>query len=645
MTEAFDNELKDRIRTTINIVDLIGSYVELRRQGRGFVARCPFHDDRHPSMQVNADRQSWKCWVCDVGGDIFSFVMQKEGVTFPEALRLLADRAGIVIESPKSKGGRSNSSEKKALYDAANWVVTQYHELFLNDPSAAIARDYIRDRGLTDESIHAFKIGFAPNHWTWLTELAPSKGISLDTLEAIGMLTKNERGTRYDRFRNRVLFPIRDPQGRSIAIGGRILPGETTEAAKYINCSETRLYHKSHQLFGLDLARESIQKTRQAVVTEGYTDVVMAFQHGIRNAVACCGTALGDSHIQLLKRYCDSVVLLLDGDEAGQRRTSEILELFVGAQLDLRILTLPNDLDPCDFLIQNDGETLTKLIAGAVDALEHKIRSVCQGFDPLLDTNRANVALERILQTMSRVSHHSLLTDAARLRQDQVLARLGKQFGIDQNQIRKRLESIRSQNSQRESTRRNYDTSEQTTAPKTIFTSELDSTAIATAGSTLDAFVEATNFRFNEMSAIERELFEILILNPELVSFAIERIPDSVMTSPTAKALFQMYQELELDGHALDFENVMLVTDEPKLKSLLVSIEDHASKKIAKSSMTSNERLQSLCERTGKMEESVVRRTQIRSLEQKTLDEHSELSLLQEIISQAQARQGIVPQT
>ena len=208
MSFAIDNEVKDRVRLAVNIVDLIGSYGEIRRQGRGFVAACPFHDDRRPSLQVNPDRQTWKCWVCDIGGDVFSFVMKKESVGFPEALRMLADRAGIVIENPKDRGSRD---DKKRLYEAMKWATQEFHDCLLSSPEAKTAREYLEDRGITDGSLRKFQIGFAPESWSWLLDRGIAKSFSPDVLESIGLAARGDRGSRYDRFRNRAIFPIRDP--------------------------------------------------------------------------------------------------------------------------------------------------------------------------------------------------------------------------------------------------------------------------------------------------------------------------------------------------------------------------------------------------------------------------------------------------
>lgn len=644
MSFAIDNEVKDRVRLAVNIVDLITSYMELRRQGRGFIGVCPFHDDRRPSMQVNPDKQSWKCWVCDIGGDVFSFVMKKEGVSFPEALRMLAERAGIQIEEPKSRSGRGGSGEdKKLLLEAMKWSVNEYHQCLLTAPEGQQARKYLADRGISDASVEKFQLGFAPESWSWLLDRGIEKNWKPEVLESVGLVAKSERGSRYDRFRGRAIFPISDAQGRPIGVGGRVLPGAAADSAKYINCNETRLYHKSHQLYGLDLAREAISKSRQAVVMEGYTDVIMAVQHGIHNAVACCGTALGESHIKLLKHSCDSVVLLLDGDEAGQKRTAEILELFVTAQMDLRILTLPDGLDPCDYLIQYSGEQLKEQIAGSLDALEHKLRQVCRGFDPLLDTHRANTAIEDVLETMSRVSHSSLLSnEAMRLRQDQLIARLGRQFGIEQAEIRLRLESIRRQSSHRERQRQELRRSQAN------LVSESSANQPHSISESRNRFEqkgapEKNLYKYSDLTPTECELFEIMVMHPDLAPVAIERFPVANLGTGTAKGLFQAYLDLELEGHALDFSSLMSAMEEPSLKSVLVSIEEHSARKAPLSMMTADERLHSLCERLSGQDDKTQRRIQIQSLEKKQFDEATELSFLHDFVQQARVRHGLFP--
>ncbi|MFN5185439.1 MAG: DNA primase [Planctomycetota bacterium] len=632
MNSSFDNQTKERVRQAINIVDLIGGYSEVRRQGRNFVSRCPFHDDRRPSMQINAERQSWKCWVCDVGGDAFSFVMQKEGMSFPEALQFLADKAGIVIETTGSKTPGASAEDKRQLYQAIQWAVEKYRDYFRNDPAANAAREYVASRGLEASNAERFGLGFAPESWSWLADRALAEKISLDALEKVGLLARGTSQTRYDRFRDRLIFPIFDPQSRPIALGGRVLPGSPVEAAKYINCSETRLYQKNQTLYGLNFAKDRISKTQVAVVVEGYTDVMMAHQHGIDNAVACCGTALTENHIRLLKRYCDSVVLMLDGDQAGQKRTGEILELFLSESMDLRILTLPDQLDPCDYLLRYGGESLKELISQAVDALEFKIRSACQGFDPLLDTHRATVALESVLSSLAKIPESSQSDSRVVVRLEQIISRLSRQFGIGQSQIKMRLGDLRKQS------RRWANVSDASTAHRSGGV-ETDHEAVH--GDSSDFHQQPVEYRYDELSAVELELLEILATNTDLVPMAIERIAPKNLVSPTALAIFQLYLNLELEGHSLDFQSILTATEDPALKNVLVTLEQHAVLKAGKASMAPRARLETLCERWGSSDDSDPVGSQRNALEDRSLDEQTQIDLLQSLIRQAQIKHGI----
>ncbi len=298
-------EVKEQVRQAVDIVDLLGEYLALRREGSGYKALCPWHDDKRPSLTINPQRQSCRCWVCEFGGDVFTFVMKREGVSFPEALRMLAQCAGVDLPTFGGGGGSASTGvdEKRALYDTMAWVERQYHDCLLRAPEAEPARKYLRQRQISDDSVKRFHLGFAPQSWDWLRGRAASEGRGVDSLVAVGVLGRSERsGRHYDRFRGRVLFSIRDLQGRPVGLGGRVLPEYADEkSAKYINSPETPLFAKSKLLYGLDEARDAITtrdaitRQRVAVVVEGYTDCLIAHQLGLKNVVAVLGTALGEA--------------------------------------------------------------------------------------------------------------------------------------------------------------------------------------------------------------------------------------------------------------------------------------------------------------------------------------------------------------
>ena len=290
------DDLKERVRDAVDITEVVGSYISLRRQGKAMVGLCPWHDDSRPSLQVNHERQTYRCWVCDVGGDVFNFLMRMEKLEFREALEQLADRAGITI--PKGRGGLA-ADDKAALWKALGWAADRFHDCLRSHPEAAPARDYLAGRGLAAETIDRFRLGYAPPSWDWLLRQAAAAGIATPDLVRTGLaVARQDRSGHYDRFRGRVMFPIRDPLGRCVAFGGRVLPG-SDDPAKYINSPETPLFSKSSMLYGLDTARDAITKSRRAIVVEGYTDCLAARQAGVDDVVAVLGTALGERHAKI----------------------------------------------------------------------------------------------------------------------------------------------------------------------------------------------------------------------------------------------------------------------------------------------------------------------------------------------------------
>ncbi|HEX5104643.1 MAG TPA: DNA primase, partial [Pirellulaceae bacterium] len=531
-------DAKEQVRSCTDIVDLAGRSIALRRQGRIYVGLCPWHDDTKPSLQVNPDRQTWKCWVCDIGGDVFSFVMKQEGCDFREALTMLAERAGIQLShQPQRKAEPGSPDDKNTLYSCCEWASRQFHDCLLKSDAAKAARDYVQERAITPASVERFNVGFAPDDWSWLVDRAKSTPYSPKVLEAAGLVGRGERGY-YDRFKGRLIFPIRDTQGRTIAFGGRVLPGNIDpRAGKYVNCPETRLYTKSDTLYALDVAKNHIAQSRQLIVVEGYTDVILAHQHGIGEAIACCGTAVTERHIRTLKRFADTIYLVLDGDDAGQRRTSEVLELFVAAQVDLRIMTLPDELDPAEFVRERGGEAFRTLLSAASDALEHKISTATRGIDLVRDTHRANQALEEILATIARGLPPGSI-DSAGLRAHQLLARLARQFQVSDGDLRSRFAQLR------RSAKPRVDA-----APSSLPEPE---------------------YKLSALSSCECELFEILDLHPELAPVALAEIADEDLVSAPAMEILAAYRRREEAGQALDFVAVLGDLENASLKSLLV---------------------------------------------------------------------------
>jgi DNA primase len=606
-------DAKEQVRQATDIVELVGKYLDLRRQGRHFVGLCPWHNDRKPSLQVNQDRQTWKCWVCDIGGDVFSFVMQKEGCDFREALQMLADRAGIQLSPQGQRRAEPGSpDDKNTLLACCEWATRQFHDCLLKSDAAKEARHYVEDRAITPFSVERFAIGYAPDDWTWLIDRAKSTPYSPKVLEAAGLAGQADGGRTYDRFKGRLIFPIRDSQGRTIAFAGRVLPSNTDQrAGKYINCPETRLYSKSDTLYALDIARNAATKSRELIVVEGYTDVILSHQCGVGEAIACCGTAVTERHIRTLKRFADTIYLVLDGDEAGQRRTNEILELFVAAQVDLRILTLPDELDPAEFMLERGGEAFRALLGSATDALEHKIRISTRGVDLVRDTHRANQALEDILATIARGTPPGTI-DTAGLRAHQLLARLARQFQLDDGDLRTRFNQLR----------RNVK-------------SRVDSPAA-------EETAEPT-YKLASLSPTEIELLEILDLHPTLVADALAEIAD--LTSAAAREILATYRQLEERGQPPEFAVVLGEIENASLKNLLVALDEKAHEKSPKAILDGPTRLRSVIRQVRQLHEDRERRQTETALENKVFNAEEEQSVLLQMIASKRRQQGLIAPT
>jgi DNA primase len=465
----------------------------------------------------------------------------------------------------------------------------------LNAPEAEPARRYLRERGIEDSSVRRFRLGFSPDHWQWVRDRATSASIPPALLEAIDLVSRSSTsGRQYERFKGRLIFPIRDTQNRPIAFGGRILPEFADDkTAKYVNSSETRLFSKSQHLYGLNVVRDAVAKKRHALVVEGYTDAIVAFQHGVDNVVAVLGTALGAGHIRLLRRFADVVTLVLDGDEAGQRRTNEVLELFVASQLDLRIVTLPGGLDPCDFLMQQGLEEFERRIAQAPDALDHKIHIATHGVDLSRDTHRANQALEEILTTLAKSPSGGGDAGQSRLRQQQVLSRLSREFRVDEAELRLRLRSMRR-------------------APKSFGRAE-------------------TTAREEEpgLDSWERSLFELLTQRPELAAAATQSIPVSELQSRAARALWELYVSFCHQNEVPEFGRVLTALDNPTWKNLLVEVDESGQ---SKSFDDAEQHLQGLIAAFERRAHERQTRDVISTLESNKLSEEEQLSVLHELI-------------
>lgn len=391
----------EEIKSRLDIVDIVSESVSLRKSGRSYAGFCPFHaNSRTPAFYVFPESQTWHCFgACAEGGDLFAYVMKQQGWDFKETLKHLAARAGVTLEEQKPVDKVQKTAEKKQL-DLLTAAADYFHMLLLYAPEAEQARQYVQSRGLLDDTLTAFRIGFALDSWRACRTHFNDKGYTDDELVQVGMLTEHpEKDTRYDRFRNRLMIPIRDNDGRIVGFGARTL--DKDGLPKYLNSPQTPLFDKSHILFGLDRAKRSIREARQAVIVEGYMDVIAAWQAGFHNVVAQMGTALTEQQLQLLKRYTKRFVLALDADAAGAKATLRSLQVARETldrevevrfdarglvqhegrlQADIRIVTMPEGDDP-DSIIRRDVSEWPRLLAQAKPIVAYVIDVATQGVD------------------------------------------------------------------------------------------------------------------------------------------------------------------------------------------------------------------------------------------------------------------------
>ncbi|MCY4378338.1 MAG: DNA primase [Candidatus Dadabacteria bacterium] len=359
------------IKAKLSIVDVIQGFVSLKKSGKNHIGLCPFHDDNNPSMHVNDEKGFFHCFSCGAGGDVFGFLMRYSNIGFHEALKELARKAGVRLPAPRP---RTESAKKKeatsARFFEINSLVSSFYSknLHSSGKNSARAREYLESRGISSEIIKEFKLGFVPDSWEDLVKFASGRNIGIKELEELGLVVARESGSgHYDRFRNRIIFPISEITGRICGFGGRTLAEDDPKQPKYMNSPESPVFDKRSVLYGLYHSKSEIGRERKAVLVEGYMDFIKLYANGIRNVVATLGTAFTNEHARLLRRFCEEVVIVYDGDTAGIRSAVRAGEILLEQGISSSICRIPDGLDPDDYLEEHGPETLAGLIAGAVD--------------------------------------------------------------------------------------------------------------------------------------------------------------------------------------------------------------------------------------------------------------------------------------
>ena len=415
----------EEIKQKLDIVEIIQDYLRLHKAGGNYKALCPFHREKTPSFMVSPEKQIFHCFGCGEGGDVFGFVQKMEGIEFPEALRILAKRAGVKL-TPRNP---ELYNKKTKMMDVCKWASAYYHKVLLEAKSAQVARDYLAEREVSEDIIESFRLGFAPEDWERLNNFLQKKGFSEEDIFQSGLTIKSDKGTgQYDRFRNRLMFPIRDVHGNVVGFTGRILDPED-QAAKYINTPKTLVYDKSNVIYGLDKAKQKIKSEKLAVVVEGNMDVLASHQVGVTNVVASSGTALTENQINLLKRYSENIAIAFDADLAGEGAAKRGIELAMQAGLNVKVITLPYGKDP-DECIKNDPKLWEEAIAQSQSIMDYYMETTFSRLD-MANVEDKKQAAKILLPIVNKIPDS--------IEQTHYLQQISRKLNVDEKILRESL--------------------------------------------------------------------------------------------------------------------------------------------------------------------------------------------------------------
>ncbi|MBU1038993.1 DNA primase [Patescibacteria group bacterium] len=423
---ATNNDNVQQIKSRLDVVDVLSEYMQLKPAGQNYKGLCPFHNEKSPSFMVSKERQMWHCFGCNLGGDIFEFVQKMEGLEFPEALEILARKAGVTLQQYQAKPGEYNQRLRVfAVLEATQKFYTDY----LLGSFGVVPRQYLNKRQVNQDSLTVFGLGYAPKDWDKLSIYLTNQGFSLSEIVAAGVGVKSDRGPGlYDRFRDRLMFPINDLQGRIVGFGGRTLQVEPKEA-KYINSPQGLVYNKSLLVYNLDRAKQFIRELGYAVLVEGYMDVLACWQVGIKNVVATSGTALTLEQIKLIKRYTSEVRLAFDADLAGQSAAERGIDIALQAGLEVRVITLPQGKDPDDCARQ-DQAGLLKAVEQALPIVDSAFQTVLKNID-ITSRQGQSQAADKLLTVIGK------LPDP--IEQDFYLKQLSRELKVNESAIRQKF--------------------------------------------------------------------------------------------------------------------------------------------------------------------------------------------------------------
>jgi len=420
----------DEVKQRTDIVEVVSQYASLKKAGRNLTALCPFHSEKHPSFFVYPEQQSWHCFgACNTGGDVFSFVMRKEGIDFGEVLRLLAQRAGVSLPSRVEREGEKE--EKEELYQVNEAAALYFHNLLLNSPAGEKARSYVASRGFSPQTVADFQLGFSLDSWESLKQYLMERGHSESTLLPAGLLIEAENGKTHDRFRGKLMFPIHDIKGHTIGFGARALDDSMP---KYTNSPQTPTFDKSSSLYGIDLAAAAIRQQDTAIIMEGYMDVITAHQNGVTNVVASMGTSVTETQVNILKKLSKNLILALDADTAGEEAMLRGVGYENTLNAEVRVIILPEGKDPDD-VIKEDVKIWQNLVDEALPIVDYTFNIVTSKLD-MTTARDKSIAVERLLPIVAEIRDP--------VRQSHYMQKLARLVGVTERTLETALSRMKS---------------------------------------------------------------------------------------------------------------------------------------------------------------------------------------------------------
>lgn len=517
--EEFINDLRHRV----DIVEVIRDYVPLKKQGQNYTGLCPFHAEKTPSFVVSPQKQIYHCFGCGKGGYVFTFLMEKNGVTFPEAVELLAKRYGISLPRTEISPERAKQDSLKQRYYHINELAAQFYHQTLNTPAGSNALSYLEKRGVDIDTRTKFLLGYAPPSWDLLTRFLLDKDIKEDELAILGLAARNQMGNLTDRFRDRIIYPITDDRGRVIGFGGRVMNGSQP---KYLNSPDTPLFNKGKHLYGLNLAKGKIRSLDRAIIMEGYMDVIAAHKHGIDNAIGSLGTALTSEQARLLQRYTYNTCICFDADAAGQEAALRGMEVLQQQGCQVSVITIPGAKDPDEYLQKEGQENFILLVKTALSLLEYKLVKLMETYDYSSINGKIQI-----------VQH--LLPDLLK-----VQSPVGKQAFIQL-------------------------LAEKLILPETVIHAEIRKNAGSQPSNT-KVVTKSTGKNASEKA--ERSLIRIILENPEMFEELEKRGGKELFTDPVLKEIYQTNYLMRQTGHNIKANDLVSLLDNDNAQQYLTEL-------------------------------------------------------------------------